>query len=840
MFTMGMRILLPILVAKASSQNLSSTPDCNTHNDCFACTSSASWAPGVHCGWCANDHKCHAFWSFYNPCGFNTIHDATKCPGPVPSPTPTRPDPYSGWLKEIVTAFFQALKITNVDVDTCVTDISRAAGFLKNFEGDMSSRRYPEAMADLSRALYGLSTSVSACDVAGIEQKIDAFAAAVHWANITQLDAVVKILIGASELTVDLGNLASAIKSGSGSEVGEDIGKLLQDWSAVTDSCSDGDFACKLVDGLLRVVKAEVASLGACEAALKPAVNDFTAAGNAFQSGDYKGAVGDVAAGLDAMALALTNDACGLKTVADIISNVSPKLKDVIVEIEQSKAVKIIVGSADVYEDLYAAFEDVKREDWSGVGIQMGLLLAKLRASGCKTQACIIVDGIIASLQVGFTDLTACHNDIDATWGDINTALTDAEQRKWSESLTAMGNFFGSASQFVGACGIPQFASIFEKVAQSLDSKNGDRIAEEIAGIEQIFVAGADVFADFQQIIIDFQKKNWAGLGHDLGSLSDWIAQTFTCNRFSCLLVEGLLQQADILLTDLKPCEDELKKVEGSFHAGIVAWKAGQPLVGLKQFATGLSEISDTIDACGITKELNFIKQEANVLGLGNLTILNGVISVLVHGQQFGSEVGQGFTYFFSGDYRDAAQELGKAMNDLSKWTTGHLCTSPVCYIVNGVLQYFQDLASDVKTCGNDLEDEWKDFGNAFKALGGNGSVWKWDPSVQNIKKGVADVGQGLHALAASVSDCHLAQLAEIIEALAVKLGLVPEVAWVEELLHILIDGVEIVDELASACTDYANSNWPAFGYEIVKIISSFVSEGKITLPESRNTTVYV
>ena len=39
-------------------------------------------------------------------------------------------------------------------------------------------------------------------------------------------------------------------------------------------------------------------------------------------------------------------------------------------------------------------------------------------------------------------------------------------------------------------------------------------------------------------------------------------------------------------------------------------------------------------------------------------------------------------------DYRTAGAQLGKAMNELSTWTSGHACTSDFCYVVLGMFEY--------------------------------------------------------------------------------------------------------------------------------------------------------
>jgi hypothetical protein len=87
----------------------------------------------------------------------------------------------------------------------------------------------------------------------------------------------------------------------------------------------------------------------------------------------------------------------------------------------------------------------------------------------------------------------------------------------------------------------------------------------------------------------------------------------------------------------------------------------------------------------------------------------------------------------------------------------------------------------------------------------------------------VGEVGVAFGEMASAVSDCHLEQLAEVLAAVAAKLGLSPEVQIVEEILKIIIEGVQIEQEVSTACIDYSNSNWVGFGYNLAKLLKTLL-----------------
>merc|ERR1711881_64464 len=91
------------------------------------------------------------------------------------------------------------------------------------------------------------------------------------------------------------------------------------------------------------------------------------------------------------------------------------------------------------------------------------------------------------------------------------------------------------------------------------------------------------------------------------------------------------------------------------------------------------------------------------------------------------------------------------------------------------------------------------------------------------IKAGVGDLGNGFGLLADAIGACHLQEVADLLAQLAAKLGIAPEISWIEEVLHILIESVDIVKEVSGACDGFAADNWPQFGYNLAELIYTLV-----------------
>lgn len=791
------------------------SPSC-TFNDCYGCA--------MGCNWCPRDKKCHdpGFVNLVDPCWIHgdDIKDEGKCtnqPDPSPEPVP-KPAGDSSFAKGVMSYVLKKLGITDVDVNTCVQDFGNSEVRFHDFGLDIKSKKYQSSIEELARGISALANSVSDCKVKEVQQKLDALAASVRWANISTgwLDRDIKVVVSASNLWGDLEAVAKAVEDKNFDSIGDTLTTLLNDWTSIEGGCKTDQMVCQVVDGLMKVIAATAKEVTPCEDALKPAISDFIQGGQFFESKDYSNATSKFAAGLDILAKATSTDACGLKEIADTISSLSPKLEAAIVKIESSSEVKILVGSSDVYDELYTLSQDLEKKDYTGVGVQLGLLLAKLKAAGCQTPMCIAVEGLLASLQVGFTDLDACSADLDKTWLKLQSLLSELDQKDWKPALLSLGDVLKDLGDDVNACGVPAIGKILADTAQQV---HDDSLAIDLQVAVQFLVKGADVTADIQKIIVDSTNKNWPALGADLGALSSWLSST-SCHTFTCKLMEGVLQASDMVLSDLKPCEDKLRTAENDFVAGARLWGQKQHKSSLNYFAAGLSSLAQAVDACGLPQDLKYLQQEANVLGLGNVSAIGDAISILVHGSDLAEEITGAWTAFANQDYRTAGSDLQKAVFGLFQWTTGHLCTSDACYVFSGVLQYFSDLAKDIKQCGSDMGDMFHKFEDAYTELAKDGGFRK---NFTAIAAGVGDIGKGIEDLANSVGDCHLAELADLLAKLAAKLGIAPDVAIVEEVLKIVIEGVSIEREIAAALEDFGAKNWPGFGYNIVKLVKTLL-----------------
>lgn len=213
-------------------------------------------------------------------------------------------------------------------------------------------------------------------------------------------------------------------------------------------------------------------------------------------------------------------------------------------------------------------------------------------------------------------------------------------------------------------------------------------------------------------------------------------------------------------------------------------------------------------------------------MGFGNVTSkINADMAILVHGFDFFADFKKAVEEMKAHDFRSAGETMQTVMDTLYQWSGKHVCTGDHCYIVVGILQFMGDIQGSLQECESDFKSAFNDFHLAASNFSDSheNRFFHWNHDKTAIKMGLHSLGDGMHLVSKGVSDCHIQEFADLLEALAVKLGVAPEISWIEELLHILINGVNIEDEIGTALDDWADNNWPGFGYNLAKLIKTLL-----------------
>jgi hypothetical protein len=725
--------------------------------------------------------------------------------------------------------------ITNVNLTACISDVGNSPQRFNDFSVDMKNKKYVSAVEELGRGLSALANAITTCGVEDVAIKFTTLATRVKFANVSTSWLGTKVLVGASDLWKDLQRLQGAVESGNSTEVGEKLGTLVEAWTAIDGGCERDLHVCEVIDGLLKVVGATASKVTYCVSALRPVVEDMQEAGKLFKSKNYTNATAKFAAAFIALANATQNNACGLKYIARAIGGtIGIKLSSAVVQASSINVTQIMVGSADVFNEVKSLSEDLVQHNFAGAGVQMGVLLAKLHTSNCKTNMCAVVSGLLSALEVGLTDLDACASDLDVTWTKMEAFSTSLQNRQWGQSLLDLGDVFHDLATDIRACGVGEL-EVLENVSTALGL---DSFANDIGKTVQFMTKGADITEDVQKFIVDIRYGNWSQLGKELGGLTTWVAST-TCTSFVCKIMEGIFQAADLVIADLQPCILDLRLAELDFNNGTMLWGQNRHRDAINFWSAGLAHIAKAVSDCGLSTELTYIMQEANVLSLANVVPNGNISSIMVHGYDMWTNMDAAFQSIARQDYRTAGSEFQAAVSNLFNWTTSSLCpTNPTnaCYIFNGMMQFINStLQAEFRQCKVDFQAMESDFKLAFHAFIDNNSTG-FSANTAKIAQGVANISKGLEELGAAITDCHLEEFVAILALLAGKLSLAPEITIMEDLLKILIEGIPIEKEIATATEDFATQNWPGVGYNLIKLIETLLLTNSASLKRSAPT----
>ena len=275
------------------------------------------------------------------------------------------------------------------------------------------------------------------------------------------------------------------------------------------------------------------------------------------------------------------------------------------------------------------------------------------------------MEGILQAFQLEIKDYAACSKDLDAAFDDLSSFASSAEAGSWADAVKYLSGAAVQLSRGVTGCGVDQLGTILEDVATKLGAA---AVSADIGKAVSIIEDGADITLEIQAAAADAQAQNWRALGTDLGAISADIVKT-GCKSYVCKLLEGVLEEASIAFEDLETCEADFQLAEQSFQAGAQYMKKNDALNALKYWSAGLDAVAKSVKDCGVAQELQVFENEAQLLGFGNISIVDDAVKILVHGADFYDNFYQAVQDMERHDWRSAGSEFGKVINQLAQWT---------------------------------------------------------------------------------------------------------------------------------------------------------------------------
>eukprot|EP01027_Heterolobosea_sp_BB2_P020520 GEZU01029275.1.p1 GENE.GEZU01029275.1~~GEZU01029275.1.p1 ORF type:complete len:892 (-),score=374.14 GEZU01029275.1:181-2856(-) len=700
---------------------------------------------------------------------------------------------------KILGGLLQAFELLAEDMGPCEAEIQSSFQDFSSAASQFSSAQYEQAVASLAAGLHQLAEAAGQCQLPAIATLIEDEASRLGLANVTFLDNDVQIIINGADIYNDVYNAVQCWIKGDYYGAGSAIGQLIQEIQLL--SCDST--VCDVVNGLLRGLQLIAQDMGKCKNDLDGAYDDFVQAASDFKNKQYTASVQTLAASLNEIAQALQQ--CNLPQFAQLISTEAQKLGIANIT-EINNVVHIVVQGADVYSEIYDAINAWESQNYLAFGRDIGSLLNMLRARSCSSEICILVEGLLQGMEIVAQDMGACATDLEATWADIQAAMSQFGSAKYEEGLASLANALHEVSQAVGDCQLQEVAQLIDQEAQHLAGGNVQWLNNAV----QILIDGANVYDDIYSAVQDFESGNYAGAGNSIGNLLSMI-QHLGCNTTACNIVEGLMETLELVADDLGPCSADLDQAVGFFESAVAQFQQERFEAAIVDVATGLDYIAQAVSQCGLTQLATVLENEAKLLGFHDVSVIDDAVQIIVAGADLYEDFFDAAQDFSHSDWRGFGQNLGNMILKYEEMRskTG-ACTTDICTVVQGIMSAL-NIMSNIKQCEADLSATWGDFDTAMN-----------DFAHRNYKDSVHELGTALHEAATALNDCHVEQLTQIVVQVAEKLGLA-SFSWIDEVIHIVIEGADIYDDLYDSVVDYEAQNYLGFGLDLGKLIIKLI-----------------
>ena len=197
-----------------------------------------------------------------------------------------------------------------------------------------------------------------------------------------------------------------------------------------------------------------------------------------------------------------------------------------------------------------------------------------------------------------------CISTLLANYADKIISINEgSSSNKRIESLIELAKKNGvktisSKSDFSAICKQP--------IIQDIKDKDLD-----FGEVVLVLVDGADITNEIADAVADYQAGRLQAFGKDLGDIASFLSDTVHCNTFVCKVVEGILDGADLVLSDLKQCESDLSQAEDDFVNSFKSFKV-LPRIAFSDTEASESSQESHTEAPKVLLRITFSETEAS------------------------------------------------------------------------------------------------------------------------------------------------------------------------------------------------------------------------------------
>jgi hypothetical protein len=557
----------------------------------------------------------------------------------------------------------------------------------------------------------------------------------------------------------------------------------------------------EVIDGFLKGLGVSGIDVDTCAGSLYNSEQAITVAIDKFQNKEIGEGVDQL--GVFAHELSVAVGPCNVGQVPSLLDQLSKALHLSKVKWIDDVVSVWISGSKDEL-NIEKIVSDWESQDYNSFGVDMASFVEDIKNMlHCHKddQVCIVLQSILAETISVLPDFGECEANVADLKKDLEIASQGYEAEDMDKVIDGVVAFIEGLGSVIAPCHLRDLARLLHDTSSKLKTA---KITTHYFGEPTITVGPVDLSNILKDLLLAWKERDYEEVGLVMTKLVT-ILRTYNCDSKMCTVVDGLLRAFGILAYDMKDCKNYFNTAENDFDEFVKYFKSEEYKTALVSLQKGSEALSQGVSACQLKSVASLIDEEAKKLNLGDVSIVDDVVHIIIEGNDIFSSVDAVVNALESKDYDRVGNSLMNLVNEIQSTVCSE--DDKTCVIAEGILETIEIYFYDLGECKTDLKASLIDVENALEEF-----------HEGKDKAAIVALGDSFKSLSSGVKNCHLDELADVISAQGSKIG-IANVEIVEEVVKVLIEGSDVYDDIYSATTAVHNGDYKSFGRSIGALI---------------------
>eukprot|EP01029_Cantina_marsupialis_P027512 TRINITY_DN7711_c0_g1_i1.p1 TRINITY_DN7711_c0_g1~~TRINITY_DN7711_c0_g1_i1.p1 ORF type:complete len:950 (+),score=285.81 TRINITY_DN7711_c0_g1_i1:122-2971(+) len=460
------------------------------------------------------------------------------------------------------------------------------------------------------------------------------------------------------------------------------------------------------------------------------------------------------------------------------------------------QAVQIVVKSTNLYDAVEKLFNDYKNKDTTSFGYDLQALIQNInQLVNCTTRGCQLMEKILEDAAQIAIDYAPCKQALEDVANDMDHFAY--KQDKTLDTVGRLDKTLHDLSGAIAQCHVEDLAKFIGDQATKLGADG--KVTVHWTGI---FINDVNIITEIVDLANDWKNGNYAAAAGDVTQLLAKVHQS-ACTTTACYTVDGILRALGLVAQDMGSCKTDLEKAVTQFEAAASSMRSYNYHGVIQNMGAALNELAQGIKECHLPEISALIEEEAKRISGASVQI-GGTVKIIVNDADIFQDIYGAIMAFEQKDWGTFGMRLGSLLQRMQQTS----CTTEGCYILEGLLQSMQIVASDMGECKADLVAAvglFNDGVSSFKS--------------KDYRNAVTNFATGLDKIAIAVADCHLTESSQFIQTEAEKLHL-GNVSWLGKAVKIVVYGADVYEDVFDTVMAFEHKDLSAAGQSLGDLLS--------------------